>query len=141
MAVGLSHPFRSEQKHPSRLFEPTGPGRLLYQVDHQVLHLVEIVSLLFIEDDEVGAQTLHAPVLLRIEQLAYEWQRRRIANSHKHDRQIARDALAPEVLLAVAIDRQIRRTQHRVVGPEYARRESIVEDGVFIAQTKVLQRC
>ena len=106
----------------------------------RLLHLVEVVGLLLVQDDEVGAQPLHAPVLLRVEQLAHERQRRRRSDPHQHDGQVAGDVLSPQVLLAVAIGRQIGRAEQRVVGPEHARGQPIEEDGVLVAQPQVLQR-
>ena len=42
-----------------------------------VLHLVEVVGRVLVQDDDVGAQTLDAPVLLRVQQLADERTARR----------------------------------------------------------------
>ena len=98
-AIRLGHPVGAQQEHASRLSEPAGPGRLLHEPGQQVLHLVEIVRRMLVQDDDVGAQPLDAPVLLRVEQLAHERQRRHLGDAQEHDRQVAGDAVAPQVLL------------------------------------------
>ena len=62
---------------PPGLSVPAGPARLLHELDQQVLHLVEVVGGMLVQDDDVGAQPFDAPVLLRVQQLAHERQRRR----------------------------------------------------------------
>ena len=58
----------------------------------------------------------------------------------EHDRQVSRNAVAPQVLLAITVGGQIRRADERRVGAEHARRQSIEQDRVIVGQPEVLQR-
>ena len=70
-------PSARSRNMPPGLSEPARPRRLLHELRQQVLHLVEVVGGMLVEDHDVGAQPLDAPVLLRLQQLPHERQRRR----------------------------------------------------------------
>ncbi len=72
VAIRLRHPFAPEQKHSARDAVPRRPPRLLDDGGQNRLRLVEVLGGVFVEDDEVGPQTLEPPVLLRVQQLPDE---------------------------------------------------------------------
>ena len=57
---------------------PARPARLLHERRQEVLRFVEILRRMLVQDDDVGAQPFDAPVLLRVQQLPDERQRRRL---------------------------------------------------------------
>jgi hypothetical protein len=75
-AVGLGHAVAAEQEDAARLPIPSAPRRLLHQPRQQRLHLVEIIRRMLVQDDDVGAQALEPPVLLRVEHLPHQRERR-----------------------------------------------------------------
>ena len=72
LAVGLGHAVGAQQEHAARPVVPAGPPRLLHEAGQQLLGLVEVLRRMLVQDDDVGAQALDAPVLLRVQQLPDE---------------------------------------------------------------------
>ena len=95
---------------------------------------------MLVEDDQVGAQTLDAPVFLRVQQLPHQRQAGGLGDAHEHDRQIAGDAVPPQIRLPERVAREIVRADARGIRAEHARRQAIEEDGVIVGQPQVLQR-
>ena len=63
-----------------------------------------------------------------------------LADAHEHDRQIARDAVRPERLLAERVLRaHVGARAQRTVDVEHARREPLVHDGVVARNVEVLE--
>ena len=55
---GFGHAIGAQQEYASRLPQPARPGRFLHETGEQVLHLVEIVRRMLVQDDDVRAQVL-----------------------------------------------------------------------------------
>ena len=51
---------------------------------------------MLVEDDDIGGERLHPPVLLGLQHLPHQREIVGLDNLHQHDRQIARDAVRPE---------------------------------------------
>ena len=119
-AIDVGHAVGAEQRHASGFPEPSRPRQLLQHLRQQLLHLVEVIGGMLVEDHEIRAQPFHPPILLRVQQLPHQRQRFGIQHAHQHDRQIAGDTEAPQVRLTEDVRGKIGRTDERVVRAEHA---------------------
>ena len=95
--------WRSASRIPSERSRNTPPGLSFHPAQrgsceqrHELsLHLVEVVGRVLVEDHDVGAQVLHAPVFLRKQDLAHERHGVGLGHAHQHDRQVAGDPDSP----------------------------------------------
>src|SRR5690242_3968300 len=63
---GLPDLIASEEKHTARALLPRAPRPVVEKARQALLHFVDIAVRMVVEDDDVGAQALEAPVLLRL---------------------------------------------------------------------------
>jgi hypothetical protein len=61
------------------------------------LEFIEIIGRVLVENDDVGVQALHSPVLLREQHLPDEGEAVRTPDADHDDGQVAGNAVAPEV--------------------------------------------
>ena len=94
---------------------------------------------MLIQDDDVRAKSFDTPVLLRLEKLARQRQRVSLSDPEEHDRKIAGDAVAPQILLTVNIAGKVAGAHARCVGSKRARCKAIEEHGLLITESQVLQ--
>ena len=89
------------------------------------MHFVEIADWVLVEDDDVCAQALEAPVLLRLQHLAHEVEI--VAHdADEEDGQVAGDAVRPEAPLSERIaGEDLRGCPQRAVAVEDAGREAL----------------
>ena len=66
---GSGIPSLRHEKCP-RLSEPPSQGRLLHEQGQKILHLVDIVRRMLVQEDDVSPQAFDAPVLLCVEQVS-----------------------------------------------------------------------
>ncbi len=69
------------------------------------LHLVEVADRMLVEDDDVGAEALEAPVFLRLQHLPHQRHVLVAEHAHEQDRQVAGDRVRPEARLAQLVRR------------------------------------
>ncbi len=92
-----------------------------------------------VEHDEIERHALAAQVLVRLEEIAEEWQLAAVLDRRKDDGQVAGDAVLPQLRLAAAV------VEHRVglaqtrVAEHQAAREALETHGVFDGQAEVAQ--
>ena len=84
---------------------------------------------MLVQDHDVRAQALEAPVLLGLQDLAHQRQVVLLHHAHEQDRQVARDAVRPEPGLAERVARAELRASARSerVGVEHARGQALEE--------------
>ena len=68
-----------------------------------VVQLLAIARLVLRPDDQVDDEPLQAPVATSPQQLAHEVDVRQVADLQQHDRQVARDRVAPQAGLATTV--------------------------------------
>ncbi len=94
--LGAPHPVPSEEVRAAGTMKPGAPGPIVQDVRELRLHLVQVTGRMLVEDDDIGAQTLQAPVFLRLQDLPHQ---RRIVitdNPDEEDREIAGDGVRPQ---------------------------------------------
>ena len=116
-ALGLGHAIRTQQVRAARPVLPRPPGPVVEKGGERRVHLVEIAHRVLVEDHDVGAQPLEAPVFLSLEDLAHERQVVLLDDPHQEDGKIARNAVRPEARLAQgAAGQDLRAGAERTVG-------------------------
>ncbi len=104
------------------------------------MHLVEVADRVLVEDHHVGAQALQSPVLLRLQHLAHQGDAAVADDAHEQDRQVARDAVGPQALLAeLAAAQDLRGRAQRAVGVEHARGQPLEEQRLVAGDAQVAQ--
>ena len=76
------------------------------QAQNLVLQLLPVAGVIFVPDHQVHRQPFQAPVCLRLDELADQFDVGRVGDLQQHDRQIAGDGVAPQAGLAAAVLRQ-----------------------------------
>ena len=97
VAVNFRHAVGSQQEHPARFVEPPAPARLPQQVRQLRLYLVEIVRGVIVQDDQIGAEILDPPVLLRVQQVPHEGDGARVGDVDEHYGEVPGDPVTPEI--------------------------------------------
>ena len=95
-ALGAPHSVSSEEVRAARTMKPGAPGTVVQDVRELRLHLVQVTGRVLVEDDDIGTQTLQAPVFLRLQDLPHQ---RRIVitdNPDEEDREVAGDRVRPQ---------------------------------------------
>ncbi|EGF32456.1 hypothetical protein IMCC9480_2461 [Oxalobacteraceae bacterium IMCC9480] len=67
------------------------------------MQLLAIAGVVFVPDDQVDGQTFQAPVRMRLYQLAHQFDVRQFLDLDQHDRQVARNRIAPQARLAAPV--------------------------------------
>ena len=62
----------------------------------EICRLLGVRRGLFIDDDQVGGKLFHAPVFVRAQQLADDFEIFRLIDAHQHDGQIAGNSMGPQ---------------------------------------------
>ena len=120
---------------------PAAPRLAVDQGHQRVVHLVEIVGGELVDDHQIGAERLQAPVFLRLQDLADECHVVLAEHPHEHDGQVARDAVGPQSGLALPVAREhFRIDAHRIVRVQHARGEPVVLPRQFGGHAEVLQQ-
>ena len=88
-AILFGHPVGAQQKDAARLDPSSRPTELVDEIDKKLLHLIEVLRGMLVQDDEIRVQPLDTPVFLGVQQLPHQRQTGGLADSHQHDRQIA----------------------------------------------------
>jgi hypothetical protein len=106
-----------------------------------VLQHLAVAAAVLVPDHQVHGEALQAPVRVRLHHLADELDVVRIAHLQQHDRQVARDGVAPEARLPAAVAQQHgrQRAQPRV-GVEHGAREARVELRIGLRRIDLPQR-
>ncbi len=123
----------AQQVGAARAMHP-GPPRALVEERRQLrLQVVEIAGRVFVQDDGIGRQPLEPPVLLRLQHLAHQLEvLGPSADADQQDRQVARDAVAPQSLLALLVGGALLgHGAERLVHVEQAGGEPLEEPGIL----------
>ena len=80
-----------------------GMADLRPQHNQVVVEHASIARDVLVPDDQVGRQTPRAPVGVGLQQVAHQVQAGHVAHAQQHDGQVARDAVAPQPRLALAV--------------------------------------
>src|SRR5262249_26745020 len=68
-----------------------------------VVSSLTVNGVFVVHDDEVHDQSFKPPVSMRLQEFADEIEPVGVRRTHEHDRQVSRDAEAPEIALAAAV--------------------------------------
>ena len=82
------------------------------QAGDPVVERLAVDRNVLVENDQFGGQPLHAPVGVRPDELLHELDLLRVADAEENERRVAREAVAPETVLAAPVGEQ-----HAGAGP------------------------
>ena len=87
------------QEDAAGLVDQARVGAGVDGADDAVVERGAVAREVFVDDDQVAGEPLEAPVGVRAEHIGHKIQAREVADAQQHDRDVPRDAEAPEALL------------------------------------------
>ncbi len=124
-SIFFGHQIGAANENASRLVELASAGTRSNGRHDEILQLLTIARRVFVEDDEIDAQTAKTPKLVRPKKLADELELLRVGDARDHDRQVARDRIRPKPRLSPIVARDDLRPRSQIrIHVEQAGRES-----------------
>ena len=105
-AIVIGDLFEAPDEDAARLVEHLRFDARGNQTGDLVLQGLAINRNVFVQNDQVDRQSLHAPVGVRLDELPDDLDFRRVADAQQDDRRVARDAVAPKTALAAPVVEQ-----------------------------------
>ncbi len=106
-----------------------------------VLEQLPVAGVVLVPDHQIHRQSLQPPVGMRLHQLAHELDAGRVADLQQHDRQIARDGVAPQPRLPAAVLHQrCGAGAQRRIRIEHRARQAAIQLGVGLRGVDLAQR-
>jgi hypothetical protein len=120
--VRLQYLIDAAQEHAAGLVEAHLSGDPADHGERPVLLRLEVAARLLVHDHEVHGEAVQAPELVRQEHLAQEVARLRVVQADQQDRQVTRDPVRPQPLLAPLVSCDHRRRGAQAGAREHDRR-------------------
>src|SRR5713226_3010492 len=98
------------------------------QRGERLVHLVAVRGRVLVQDHDVRGQAFQAPELLGLQRLFHQWNVGLLDDADKENREVARDAVAPEPRLPEGVFREERgRRAQRAILEKDARGEPLIK--------------
>ena len=129
-----------QKEHATWTIAPGPPRPAGDHCRQALLHLVEIVGRVLVDDDDVGDQALDPPVLLRLQDVTNQPEIVTFFDRHEQDRQVSGDTVRPQRRLALReCGKLLRRGPQRLVQVQHTACQSVVLAGEFARDAEVPQ--
>ena len=139
-ALGLADQIAAQQVRAAGSVLPRPPRPVVEERGELGVHLVEIAGGILVEDDDVGAQPLQAPVLLRLQHLPHQRHVVVADDAHEQNRQIAGNAVRPQTRLTSSFDAIVSGSRaQRAVGEEHPRRQTLEQQRFVVRDAQMAQ--
>ena len=126
--VVVGHRVGAANEHAAGPVDHAALARRAHDRKDLIVQILRVRVTLVVDDHEIRRDSLHAPILVRDEQLVHAWQPHRVGDRGQHDRPIAGNALTPQrTLPSPILGARLRRRAQLLVRVEKCAGEHLVE--------------